>query len=291
MNTNIDYYGILEVHPRASKEVIKKAYQTLAKKYHPDISPLNKNEALKKMTLLNEAFSVLSDDKLRAEYDNLFKQQTENKFSNSNNEDLFEKYNLHKHYEKCILIINIIKKHTNSFIDNIKYIYSFKYYILLVLVSSLFVLAAVSGHETSPSAKEKAVIAKDFTSRKKEPVQETPEQEDARIKKLAEERKDTFTFSHYALHTAPDIVADTTKSEFTQPTQTNFIDDTVKYVNKEQVQETPEQREERLNKLVAETEGKILLTTPDSYKKPDQSTNGKYTVYNLKTNKFETIDR
>ena len=40
MNTNIDYYEILEVHPRASKEVIKKAYQTLAKKYHPDISPL-----------------------------------------------------------------------------------------------------------------------------------------------------------------------------------------------------------------------------------------------------------
>ena len=122
-------------------------------------------------------------------------------------------------------------------------------------------------------------------------MQETPEQEDARIKKLAEERNDGFTFSHYALHTAPDIVADTTKSEFTQPTQINFIDDTVKYVNKEQVQETPEQREERLNKLVAETEGKILLTTPDSYKNPDQSTNGKYTVYNLKTNKFETIDR
>ena len=226
MNTNIDYYEILEVHPRASKEVIKKAYQTLAKKYHPDISPLNKNEALKKMTLLNEAFSVLSDDKLRAEYDNLFKQQTENKFSNSNNEDLFEKYNLHKHYEKCILIINIIKKHTNSFIDNIKYIYSFKYYILLVLVSSLFVLAAVSGHETSPSAKEKAVIAKDFTSRKKEPVQETPEQ-----------------------------------------------------------------REERLNKLVEKYEGKFIFTTPNLHNKPDPSTNGKYTVYNLKTNKFETIDR
>ena len=291
MNTNIDYYEILEVHPRASKEVIKKAYQTLAKKYHPDISPLNKNEALKKMTLLNEAFSVLADDKLRAEYDNLFKQQTKNNFSDSNNEDLFEKYNLHKHYEKCILIINIIKKHTNSFIDNIKYIYSFKYYILLVLVSSLFVLAAVSGHETSPSAKEKAVIAKDFTSRKKEPVQETPEQRKERIKKLAEERNDGFTFSHYALHTSPDIVADYTKSELTQPTQTNFIDDTVKYVKKEEVTETPEQREERLNKLVAETEGKILLQTPALYKKPDQSTNGKYTVYNLKTNKFETIDR
>ena len=49
MNTNIDYYEILEVHPRASKEVIKKAYQTLAKKYHPDTTSLDKNEALKKM--------------------------------------------------------------------------------------------------------------------------------------------------------------------------------------------------------------------------------------------------
>ena len=33
-----DYYAILEVHPKASQEIIKKAYLTLAKKYHPDVS-------------------------------------------------------------------------------------------------------------------------------------------------------------------------------------------------------------------------------------------------------------
>ena len=32
----LDYYEILEVHPKASQEIIKKAYLTLAKKYHPD---------------------------------------------------------------------------------------------------------------------------------------------------------------------------------------------------------------------------------------------------------------
>ena len=88
MNTNIDYYEILEVHTKASNEVIKKAYQTLAKKYHPDTTLLEKNQALKKMTLLNEAFSILSDNKSRSEYDSLLKQKIQNKFSNSKQENL-----------------------------------------------------------------------------------------------------------------------------------------------------------------------------------------------------------
>lgn len=64
----IDYYEILEVHPKASQEIIKKAYQTLAKKYHPDIFP-NKDEATRIMSILNEAYSILSNEKKRMEYD------------------------------------------------------------------------------------------------------------------------------------------------------------------------------------------------------------------------------
>ena len=64
-----DYYAILEVHPKASPEIIKKAYQTLAKKYHPDITKLEIKVAAKKMSNINEAYKILSDPLLRKKYD------------------------------------------------------------------------------------------------------------------------------------------------------------------------------------------------------------------------------
>lgn len=63
-----DYYEILEVHPKASKELIKKAYQILAKKYHPDLCG-NSRESIERMTILNEAYAVLSDENARKKYD------------------------------------------------------------------------------------------------------------------------------------------------------------------------------------------------------------------------------
>ena len=63
-----DYYEILEVHPKASSEIIKKAYFTLAKKYHPDVYP-DKKFAIKKMAMLNEAYEVLSNPNKRKTYD------------------------------------------------------------------------------------------------------------------------------------------------------------------------------------------------------------------------------
>ena len=58
-----NYYEILEVDRNASKEIIEKAYKTLAKKYHPDVQEQNlKNIAEEKMKLINEAYSVLSDE-------------------------------------------------------------------------------------------------------------------------------------------------------------------------------------------------------------------------------------
>lgn len=54
-----DYYKILQVHPTAEQEVIKAAYDRLAKKYHPDVNP--EPSSLEKMKDLNEAFEVLGD--------------------------------------------------------------------------------------------------------------------------------------------------------------------------------------------------------------------------------------
>ena len=65
-----DYYGILEVNEKASQEIIEKAYKTLVKKYHPDLySSVQKREAEMKLKYINEAYNILSDSFLRAQYD------------------------------------------------------------------------------------------------------------------------------------------------------------------------------------------------------------------------------
>lgn len=61
-----DYYSILGVDKRASKDDVKKAFRKLAHKYHPDKG--GGDEA--KFKEITEAYSILSDDKRRREYDN-----------------------------------------------------------------------------------------------------------------------------------------------------------------------------------------------------------------------------
>ncbi len=75
----MDYYKILGLQKNASKDDIKKAYRTLAKKYHPDANNGIEDPRFKD---IQAAYDTLSDDTKRATYDNPF---TNNPFTNNMN--------------------------------------------------------------------------------------------------------------------------------------------------------------------------------------------------------------
>lgn len=78
-----NYYEILQVNEKASKEIIEKAYKVLVKKYHPDLYQGEERiYAEAKVRDLNEAYRVLSDDFLREQYD--IELQKEKQFNNTN---------------------------------------------------------------------------------------------------------------------------------------------------------------------------------------------------------------
>lgn len=85
-----NYYEILEVNQKASKEIIEKAYKVLVKKYHPDLYSGEKQKyAEKKIKEINEAYNILSDEFLREQYDreyerNKYQQQGEQNMSKNN---------------------------------------------------------------------------------------------------------------------------------------------------------------------------------------------------------------
>jgi curved DNA-binding protein len=65
-----DYYAILGVKKKANEEAIKRAYRRLARQYHPDVNPGNK-QFESTFRAINEAYEVLSDPRKRRKYDRL----------------------------------------------------------------------------------------------------------------------------------------------------------------------------------------------------------------------------
>jgi curved DNA-binding protein CbpA len=61
----IDYYKILQVDPEAHIDVVRAAYRVLARMYHPDVQGGTSD----KMIALNNAWAVISDEKMRTAYD------------------------------------------------------------------------------------------------------------------------------------------------------------------------------------------------------------------------------
>ncbi len=86
-----DYYKILGVDRKATAEEIKKAFRKLAKKYHPDKNPGNK-QAEEKFKEINEANEVLSDLEKRRKYDRLGSNWNNSQFAGSDFDNWFKNY-------------------------------------------------------------------------------------------------------------------------------------------------------------------------------------------------------
>lgn len=72
-----NYYEWLEISKNASQEVIEKAYKALVKKYHPDLQEGdNKIKAEEKIKKINEAYSILSDEMKRKQYNETIQENT-----------------------------------------------------------------------------------------------------------------------------------------------------------------------------------------------------------------------
>ena len=76
-----NFYEILEVDKKASKEIIEKAYKVLAKKYHPDMNDENnKEEAEEKFKQISQAYEVLSNKEKREEFDSILNKEQDLKY-------------------------------------------------------------------------------------------------------------------------------------------------------------------------------------------------------------------
>jgi molecular chaperone DnaJ len=75
----MNYYEILGVDRNVTPQDLKKAYKRLAKKWHPDLNRDNLKVAEEKMRAINVAYSTLSDEVARIDYDKKLDAESKNK--------------------------------------------------------------------------------------------------------------------------------------------------------------------------------------------------------------------
>ena len=93
MSTDTEYYNILKVQKTASAEDIKKSYKKLAKQWHPDKNPNNKEQASEEFKKITEAYEILSDEKKREVYDEYGKDGINQQGMGIDPEDLVSRLN------------------------------------------------------------------------------------------------------------------------------------------------------------------------------------------------------
>ena len=114
----VNYFDVLNVSENAEPEVIKASYKTLAKKYHPDSYAGDKEDAERKMALINEAYQTLSDERLRKQY--LQRLKADRSYKNKHDDDV-ESYS--KTYDEATSVYN----NFNHARDEFKEYYDEKY--------------------------------------------------------------------------------------------------------------------------------------------------------------------
>jgi len=93
----IDYYKIMGLDKTASETDIKKAYRKLARKYHPDLNP-NDKEAEQKFKEVNEANEVLSNPEKRNKYDKYGKDWSQAEAYEQANQQQYRQQSSHQSY-------------------------------------------------------------------------------------------------------------------------------------------------------------------------------------------------
>ncbi len=120
MNFNRNYYKILGIEPTDDENKIKQAYKKLVKRWHPDLNE-NSPESKQMMKDINEAYEVLSDFRLRNEYNKVMfgsvkgKKQTKTYYSSSSYNPVSQEVR-----EK------VQKKYENKYTDANKYYSDFE---------------------------------------------------------------------------------------------------------------------------------------------------------------------
>ena len=97
-----NYYEILEVNPKASKEVMEKAYKVLVKKYHPDLyEGQERIYAEQKLRDINEAYKILTDDFLREQYNLELEKEMQYNIDYGQRENEVEQDNVYKRQKRA----------------------------------------------------------------------------------------------------------------------------------------------------------------------------------------------